>query len=137
MTEFVTEVDWGKQAAEAPYPTIPKSEYDLRNRRARELMGERGIDAMILFSPANVYYFTGFRDPCLMETHRWRYCAILPREGGTVLIVENVFHNNARQTTHVKDVRTWCRIKIWGLPVELAARKAPQAVQAEDTAARR
>jgi argininosuccinate synthase len=28
-------------------------------------------------------------------------------------------------------------IKIWGLPVELAARKAPQAVRAEDTAARR
>ncbi|RJP33764.1 MAG: aminopeptidase P family protein [Actinobacteria bacterium] len=117
MTEFITEVDWGEQASEAPYPTIPKAEFELRNARARELMEERGMDAMILFAPANVYYFTGFRDPCLMETHRWRYCAILPREGETVLIVENVFNNNARQTTHVKDVRTWCRIKVWWLPV--------------------
>jgi len=117
MTEYITEVDWGEQSGETPYPTIPKSEYELRNQKARELMEEKGIDAMILFSPHNVYYFTGFRDPCLMETHRWRYCAILAVDKPTVLIVENVFNNGVRQTTHVPDVRTWCRVQLWHLPL--------------------
>ncbi len=116
MVEPLGQVDWGDQAQEPPYPTIPREEYLLRNRKARELMEEQGIDAMVLFSPANIYYYTGFRDPCLMETHRWRYCAIVPVEDETILLVENVFNNNPHQTTWVRDIRTWCRVPVWWLP---------------------
>ena len=47
MSGYVTGVDWGEQAGEAPYPTIPKSGFELHSGRAREMM-ELGVDKGVL-----------------------------------------------------------------------------------------
>ena len=38
--------------------TVPMSEYELRVRRARELMREQGIDGLVVTDPITFYYFT-------------------------------------------------------------------------------
>ena len=71
---------------------VPDEEYADRVSRARSLMSERGIDALIVTDSTTYQYFTGHRAP----GHAGRPSAfVLPRDGDPALIslwVQQMFH---------------------------------------------
>lgn len=71
---------------------VPPEEYARRISRARELMDDHGIDALIVTDSINYQYFTGHRAP----GHAGRPSTfVLPREGEPALIslwVQQMFH---------------------------------------------
>ena len=46
---------------EVRFPNFPYEEYEGRVSKARELMGKYGIDALLLFGPEDIFYYTGFK----------------------------------------------------------------------------
>jgi len=52
------------------YPLFPTEEFLERVRKARQLMSQQGIDALLLTEKANVVYFTGLRTIGWMSKHR-------------------------------------------------------------------
>ena len=44
----------------SPVRAFPNEEYERRLAAVRRGMGERGVDALLLFSPANLFYLTGY-----------------------------------------------------------------------------
>jgi len=98
-------------------PHIPKEEFDLRIAKAKTLLAKHGIDAMILFAEENKYYYGGYRDAALMFTDRWRHCIIVSQDHDPVFVGESVLDSNVKKTTWIKDVRLWCAIKLWRLPI--------------------
>ena len=46
---------------EVSFPHLPQEEYETRLKKAKELMTSHGIDALVLFSPENLFYYTGFK----------------------------------------------------------------------------
>jgi len=103
-------------AAEDFYPHIPKEEFEYRIANAKKMLAKHGIDAMILFSYDNKYYYGGYRESNIRYSHRWRHCVIVSQEHDPVFVGESVLSNSVRRTTWIKDVRTWSQIKIWRLP---------------------
>lgn len=62
---------------------VPDQEFDRRVQCARELMGERGIDVLLVTDPVHYQYFTGHRAP----GHAGRPSIfVLPRDGQPALI---------------------------------------------------
>ena len=111
-------ISWGEGVADEDFsPHIPKQEFDLRIAKAKQLLAKHGIDAMILFAEENKYYYCGYRDAALMFTDRWRHCFIVSQEHDPVFVGESILDSNVRKTTWVRDVRYWCGIKAWRLPI--------------------
>jgi len=57
---------------EVRFPRFPYEEYEGRVSKARELMGKHGIDALLLFAPEDIFYYTGFKKENLAVEKRWR-----------------------------------------------------------------
>lgn len=98
-------------------PHIPREEFDLRIETAKRTMARHGIDAMVLFSYDNKYYYGGYRESNIRYSHRWRHCLIISQEHDPVFVGESVLSNSVRRTTWIRDVRSWSQIKIWRLPL--------------------
>lgn len=98
-------------------PHLPKEEFDGRITRAKQLLAQHGIDAMILFAYDNKYYYGGYRESNYRYTTRWRHCVIVSQEHDPVFIGESVLTGSVRRTTWLKDIRTWSQVKIWRLPL--------------------
>lgn len=92
-----------KQVEEKPFAERPYEEYKLRIEKAKKLMAERKIDALLIFSPINVRYYTGFVKTSTCTGAWKRRSALLPIDGDPVLIGN--FMSYAPITTWVKDVR--------------------------------
>lgn len=85
---------------------FPVSEYEARYKKAKKLMEERKIDALLLTQRENVEYFSGFL------THLWEakyrpFVAILPRDGNPALILPRLERVCAEKTSWIKDLRIW------------------------------
>jgi Xaa-Pro dipeptidase len=104
---------------------FPREEYDLRITRARALMTESGIDALVITSSSVGQWFTG-----TLEPHSWHDRVssrstwyILTPNGDYLYITPTNNHNfaTARRMTWVSEVREiverteWPRVEIWGL----------------------
>jgi len=87
------------------YPDFPNAEYRRRVNRAKELMSENGIDALVLWKRENVRYFFGF------QTTHWEFPSIQPGVGiipvnsDPILIVPELLLINAQVFTWCKDIR--------------------------------
>ena len=90
-----------------------RPEYPRRIERARSLMAEQGLDALLLFTGPNLVYFTGM--PCGRSGSR-PFIYLLPRQGEPVLIVHDGRRDEARRLTEVSDIRTYSRLS--HLPLE-------------------
>ena len=88
-------------------PYIPKEEFDLRTRKARELLQKHGLDAMILFAYGNKQYYGGFLETNYRFTDRWRHCFIISQDHDPVFVGEAVLNYNLTKTTWIKDKRLW------------------------------
>ena len=87
-------------------PAITTEEYLDRVHRAQESMTAERLDALLITSEDNYRYLSGFNSPTWQNLTRPRYC-IVPRAGDPVLIVPSVNAVIARETSWVRDVRSW------------------------------
>jgi Xaa-Pro dipeptidase len=83
---------------------IGRDEYLARIDKARALMGEHGIGALLIEPGASLIYFTG--------VHWWRSerltAAILPREGDIAIVTPHFEEPSVRESLKVPaEVRTW------------------------------
>ena len=98
-----------------PFPEIPKEEFELRKKKAMKLMGENKIDGMLLFNNQNLAYYLGFRKTWLFQ---WLHAGLITKEGQTGIVVPQIMHEVARQTTWLEDenIKAWGGATHWGLP---------------------
>ena len=83
---------------------IAREEYQARIDRARRLMGEHGIGALLIEPGASLTYFTGVR--------WWRSerltAAILPRDGEAAIVTPHFEEPSVRESLKIPaDVRVW------------------------------
>jgi Xaa-Pro aminopeptidase len=82
------------------------AEFAGRVTRARELMTEDRLDALLVTAETNYRYLTGFTSQFwLSPTRPWYF--VLPREGEPVAIVPEVGVENMRATSWVERLETW------------------------------
>ena len=98
---------------EVRFPRFPQYEFEQRLAKAKELMGKYGIDALLLFSPENIYYYTGFKKENFALDKRWRRGAIILKDADPIMLMGNEVFFNATLTSWVDN------IKGWGGPPEL------------------
>jgi Xaa-Pro dipeptidase len=82
------------------------AEIEGRAARARPLLAKAGLDALLISSPTNFGYFTGFHSEFLVSPTRPWY-VLVPREGEPVGIVPEVGLIAMRAAAHVAELRAW------------------------------
>ncbi len=105
----------------AQFPEFPDSEYEQRVSRARRLMDEHGLDAILLTQKDNIRYFAGgpltdiFKDPCNL------FFVIVPaaREQEPVVMCQYSLQGIARSTWFA-DRRFW-NLKPGGSIIDLSS----------------
>jgi len=105
-----------KTEREIKFPDFPKIEYEQRIKRAKVLMEENNIDALVLFNQQNIRYYTGFEKTNYANDTSWRRSVIIPREGYTVAIVPQILYGNFRVSTWAEDIRPFGGPKYLGYP---------------------
>ena len=75
-----------REALNPQFPYMPREEWDVRIKRARELMEKKGIDAFMVLNNQNRLYFFGSGKP---YKHAYPDVGIIPRQGPTTLISES------------------------------------------------
>ena len=90
---------------ELMFPDFPRDEYVARYARTRQVLEERGMDALFLTGCQNLRYFAGLRDGAWEAPHFY-FLVILPAEGEPVLLVSNGFQHLVEQCW-IEDVRYW------------------------------
>ena len=94
-----------KQKPDVRWPNLPFDEYRSRIERAQRILAERDIDAMVLFSPTNWWYYGGFTDAAQMHNAIWRVALIVSRDHDPVAVAESTFLWVFAHTSWVEDVR--------------------------------
>lgn len=77
--------------------------YLKRWRRCRELLGETGVDLMVLTPGPNMTYMTGFRE----EPGERLLTALLPLEGDPLFIVPELYEEQVARASWIEDMRVW------------------------------
>jgi Xaa-Pro aminopeptidase len=100
---------------EVPFPEIPFDEYEGRRKKAMKLMEEAGLDGLLLFNNQNLVYYFGFRKTW---TFQWLHAGILTKEGVTGIVIPQIMHEIAKQTTWLEEenIKPWGGATHWGLP---------------------
>ncbi len=80
-TEFKKTTEWESLNPEFPY--MPKNEWESRIEKARQLMGKKGLDALMILNMDDRIYFFGSA-----KTYRFAYpnAGIIPQKGPTTLV---------------------------------------------------
>lgn len=91
--------------AKPPKRGFRPAEFELRTRRAQEIMGRHSLDALLVTSPPNVRYFTGF-DTQFWESPTRPWFVVVPREGAPVAVIPEVGAPEMA-LTWISDIRTW------------------------------
>ncbi len=89
-----------------PKHGFPAVEFAHRHERAAKAMDAAGLDALVVTTPANIRYFTGF------ETQFWEsptrpWYLIVPRQGEIIAVFPSIGEPALLATTSVRDIRTW------------------------------
>lgn len=86
------------------YKPFPRSEYELRWKRAREFMEKEHLDALFITEPLNYHYFSG-ASPSFSYT---RYTIIVfPRKGKPVIIAHEFVEESTRRETWIEDLKIY------------------------------
>lgn len=73
------------------YPQVPYDEYRARIDLAKQRLAEHKIDAMVLYSPLNWFYYGGFTDPAQMHNEAWRVALIVCQDRDPVAVADTNF----------------------------------------------
>jgi len=89
---------------------IPKrgftaDEFERRTLRAQAIMDRHGFDALLLTTPQNVRYFTGF-DSQFWESPTRPWFVVVPRTGAPIAVIPEIGAPEMA-LTWIKDIRTW------------------------------
>jgi Xaa-Pro aminopeptidase len=76
-----------KKALNPEFPYMPKAEWESRIKKARELMGKRGLDAVMILNNEDRLYFFGRGKPYKYE---YPNVGIIPKKAPTTLIAETI-----------------------------------------------
>ncbi len=90
------------------YSPFPVSEYEGRIAKARQLMEESGIDALVLTSKENVVYFAGIQTIGWDSKHR-PLIVVVPRDPSCpvhMVLAESLYYV-ARESSWVDELRPW------------------------------
>ncbi|MEE8162074.1 MAG: Xaa-Pro peptidase family protein [Acidobacteriota bacterium] len=90
------------------FSPFPVSEYEARVTKARRLMEESGIDALVLTSKENVVYFAGIQTIGWDSKHR-PLIVIVPRDPSSavhMVLAESLYYV-ARESSWVDELRPW------------------------------
>ncbi|GAB4338819.1 MAG: hypothetical protein Kow0099_13200 [Candidatus Abyssubacteria bacterium] len=87
------------------YPNIPYEEYRARIDRAKQCLADHKLDAMVLFSPYNWWYYGGFTDAAQMHNAIWRTALIVSQDRDPVAVADMNFVWELAHTSWVEDVR--------------------------------
>lgn len=88
------------------YPDFSKEEFEARYAKARALMAEKNLDALLITERLNYQYFTGHRsEQCAVDKIR-SYMFILPKDGDPTLITMPFEVAQVEQTSYISDIRT-------------------------------
>jgi Xaa-Pro dipeptidase len=86
-------------------PAFEPAEFGARLERVRERMADRGVDVLVLFSPANVFYLSG-----LDNDNFWEPLALVVTQAeDPVLCLPAFERGRVENTAWVSDVATWER----------------------------
>ena len=88
-----------------PERGFPHAEYEARAERARRRMAEEDLDAIVVTSPHNVRYFSGFASQ-FWESPTRPWFVIIPRGGGAIAVVPEI-GAPAFEATWVDRVLSW------------------------------
>jgi len=102
----------------SPLTDFPVAEYLDRVRRVQALMGERGLDAILVSEPSNYRYFAGWDQPFGAPWNGYiltrPFLCVIPRNGDAVTLVHASFEKAANRCTWISDVRAWSSLPFRG-----------------------
>lgn len=90
---------------DAPPPGFPVYEYERRLEVAQQCLHRDGLDALLVTTPQQVRYFTGF-DTQFWESPTRPWYVVVPRTGVPSAVVPEIGAPGMR-ATWISDVRTW------------------------------
>jgi len=98
--------------SEPKYAEFPKEEFELRWRRAKEMMKARGIDALMVTEEINYSYFTGHRLNGLGSFYSKTrpIVFLLPKDGAPTVILNEFMKNDAAKRSWVRNIETWLTV---------------------------
>lgn len=83
--------------------TFPKEEFEARLAKVRQGMQEKGLDALLQFSPANLFYLTGYNTAGF---NNWQ-CLVVPMTGDPVLVLRLLERPIALATSWTDSIETY------------------------------
>ena len=81
------------------------TEYEARTAKAQHMMAERGLNAMLLSTEAEVRYYSGFHTPFWQSPTR-PWFLIIPLQGKPVAVIPGI-GAACMGITWIEDIRTW------------------------------
>lgn len=75
------------------FKSFSKEEFRLHNRKLQEQMAEQNLDMLLLSTPENIYYSTGYRSWYTSSLFRPVY-VLVPRVGDPAIVLRNSGKNN-------------------------------------------
>ncbi|MEM1266910.1 MAG: aminopeptidase P family N-terminal domain-containing protein, partial [Pseudomonadota bacterium] len=84
---------------------FPASEYRQRVERLQSSMCQHGVDALLLTSPADVFYVTGFLTR-FWESPARPWFVVVPGGGAPIAVIPSI-GAGLMGRTWVRDIRTW------------------------------
>ena len=92
-------MEYGEQFGQ----TFPKEEFERRLSAVRLGMEEKGLDALLQFSPANLFYLTGYNTAGF---NNWQ-CLVVPLTGEPVLVLRLLERPIALATAWFESIETY------------------------------
>lgn len=89
----------------SPVRGFSETEFERRVARAQNLMGKSNIDALLLTTPADFYYFTGFLTR-FWESPTRPWFLIIPQVDEPIAVIPSI-GEDLMASTWISDIRTW------------------------------
>ncbi len=82
---------------------FPREEYDRRLAAVRRGMTDRGVEVLLLFAPANLFYLTGYNTAGYSNYQ----CLLVPQDGDPILVVRLLERPVAEATSWLDKIYTY------------------------------
>lgn len=85
------------------FKSFPKEEYELHIKKMQQEMVKEGIDVLLLTSPENIYYSTGYRSWYTSSLFRPVY-ALVPKEGEPAIVLRILEKSTVKFTSWIPHI---------------------------------
>ena len=88
------------------FKSFSKEEFRLHNRKLQEQMAEQNLDMLLLSTPENIYYSTGYRSWYTSSLFRPVY-VLVPRVGDPAIVLRILEKTTVRYTSWTERIYCW------------------------------